>query len=771
METPNSPDGFVIDATFLFEASNRVTVGAPLLFVDGKDCTFLFCAIRDLLRLRRTLGIQRGVVVVGEDAHHAAGESNAKEAVAFLRALGVPVIYEGNRRVLDICAKLGPCATCFVTRNLNLLHLAESERTVILLKGREDMAVFDSAAVTSSVGVCPARIPALLALTEGPPLTVVTRRQAVALLQRHPSLSRLLEDPSVVASRQVRHMLREHKSLFAERLGRFTPSTAGEATNPVLEKSVFDIDNECSSELLRAHQFHSLVRLLPALPPEPAGRVSATRPSPCYQAVTTPDAIRSLVARLASAAICAVDTESSGKDPHQAELFGVAFSVKSGEAFYLPVVAEDLEGAGDRNLVLGAIRDIFSSGTKFVGHNLKYDYVLLRRHQCEIPNFHFDTMLAAHECFGDWGLLNLPFVANRLLGREVKSYKDIVPEGQTFLDVPFKELLLHACEDADVTFQLYHVLEQELGRRGLLNQYTAETLPLGMTLGKWEGVGVPVDAAELALLRGDLLVAVDEARRVATDCAGASFDLDAEEDVGRVLRLEKTIADLIGSGKASTRLLEDLAICYPLPRSIVKFRREQKQLRQVEEVLRSVENGRVHPVFSQTSNQHGQLTTIRPRLFDEPATARLRHCFFQPFAACFRSSGRSLDVIQNLSGDALLKSDREGAAGSGRFLLTEMSLADVDHEDLLLCMMTGMSNSELCRRLLYHRSAVTSIRHDVELRYAGAFKWLAAYREETIRRGFAQDGSRRRWLAGLRSSDLGKRQKSLDSAVRWLLRY
>jgi DNA polymerase I-like protein with 3'-5' exonuclease and polymerase domains len=40
--------------------------------------------------------------------------------------------------------------------------------------------------------------------------------------------------------------------------------------------------------------------------------------------------------------ICAVDTESSGKDPHQAELFGVAFSVKSGEAFYLPVVAEDL---------------------------------------------------------------------------------------------------------------------------------------------------------------------------------------------------------------------------------------------------------------------------------------------------------------------------------------------------------------------------------------------------------------------------------------------
>jgi hypothetical protein len=771
METPNSPDGFVIDATFLFEASNRVTVGAPLLFVDGKDCTFLFCAIRDLLRLRRTLGIQRGVAVVGEDAHHAAGESNVKEAVAFLRALGVPVIYEGNRRVLDICAKLGPCATCFVTRNLNLLHLAESERTVILLKGKKDVAVFDSAAVTSSVGVGPACIPALLALTEGPPLTVVTRRQAVSLLQRHPSLSRVLEDPSVVASRQVRHILREHKALFAERLGRFTPSTLGEATNLVLEKSVFDIDNECSSELLRAHQFHSLVRLLPALPPEPAGRVSAARPSPCYQAVTTPDAIRSLVARLASAAICAVDTESSGKDPHQAELFGVAFSMKSGEAFYLPVVAEDLEGAVDRDLVLGAIRDIISSGTKFVGHNLKYDYVLLRRHQCEISNFHFDTMLAAHECFGDWGLLNLPFVANRLLGREVKSYKDIVSEGQTFLDVPFKELLLHACEDADTTFQLYHVLEQELGRRGLLNQYTAETLPLGMTLGKWEVEGVPVDAAELAHLRGDLLVAVNEARRVATDCAGASFDLDTEEDVRRVLRRDRTMVDLIGSGRASSRLLEELGICHPLPRAIVKFRRVQKQLRQVEEVLRSVENGRVHPVFSQTSNSYGQLTTIKPRLFEELGPGRLSDCFFHPMTGQFRSSGRSLNVIQDLSGDALLKRDRQVAAGSGRFLLNGVSLPDVDHEDLLLSMMIGMSNSKLCRRFFCDRSAMESIRHDVELRYAGMFKWLATYREETIRRGFALDGNRKRCLAGLRSSDLGKRQDALDSAVRWLLRY
>ena len=180
---------------------------------------------------------------------------------------------------LDICARLGPCARRFVTRNLNLLTLADDGRTVVLLKNKEEVAILDAAAVTSSFGVCPACIPALLALTEGPPLTVVSRRQAVSLLQRHPRLAEVLENPSVVACAQVRHMLREHKAVFTERLMRFTPSTLGDPTYRIVGHMAFEIDNQRGSDLLRAHQFHSLVRLLAPLPPEPACRVSAGRPT------------------------------------------------------------------------------------------------------------------------------------------------------------------------------------------------------------------------------------------------------------------------------------------------------------------------------------------------------------------------------------------------------------------------------------------------------------------------------------------------------------
>ena len=765
-------DSFVIDTTFLFETAHSVVLGAPLLVVDEQDHTFLFCVIRDLLRLRRSLRIHRCTAVVGEDAYRATSTSNIEKTMSFLQAFGVPVVHDPNRRVLDICTILTPCAGRFVTRNQSLLVLADAGRAVIWIKSKNESAILDSTAVTSTFGICPQCIPAFLALTDGPQSTVLTRRQAVSLLQRHPNLSQVLTDPSVVSSRQIKHKLRENEAVFRNRLRQFTPDATGRRPGLAVEHLALDIENDRNAELLRSYQFHSLVRLLrppPSVLAYPVGE--GVGGSNFYHAVTTADDIRALVARIESAEACAVDTESSSKNPHAAELFGVSFSVKKGEAFYLPVLGDDLDGAVGRDAVFEAIKDIFKSPVNFVGHNIKYDYVLLRRYGLEIPKIHFDTMLAANECFGDWDLLNLPFLAKKLLGREIKSYKEIVGNDQTFLDVPFEELLLHACEDADVTLQLYRVLNKELIRRGLLDQYRSETLRLAATLGKWEIEGVPVDSNQLSHLRNELLAEVDVAKMAVINCAGVDFDPDAEEELARVLRRDPNIADLMGSRKATLRLLEDLAICHSLPRLMVKYRRVQKQLRHVEEILRSVENSKIYPLFSQTANNHGQLTTIRPRLFEDSEYALVSRFFEHPLKSYFRSGRKSLDIVESLSGDVVLSKDRRAAGASGRFLTTEIALNDVDQEDLLLSTMIGMSNAKLSRRFLYNRSAVASIRHDLEIRYSGSFKWLEEYRMETMKRGFALDGARRRWFDGLRSSNLAKREEAVDSAVRWLLRY
>ena len=453
-----------------------------------------------------------------------------------------------------------------MTRNRHLLRFAADGRVVVFIGNKNEPGVFDAATVASRFGLGSERIPDFLALTEGPPGTTLTKRQATGLLQRYGNLSDVLENLSVISARERKITLLENKAFILERLRQGTPSCPEQVFTPAVDDVDFDVDTESNVELLKSHGFHSLVRLLP-MPKQVEIRASrSAKPTPSHHAVTTPDGISSLVSRIACTEVCAVDTESSGKDPHSAELFGVSFSVRTGEAFYLPVVAQDLDGVGPE-AAYRALKDILANDTGFVGHNTKYDWVLLRRHGVEIRHVRFDTMLAAHECFGDWDFLNLPFLAKRLLGKEITAYKNVVPKGQTFLDIPFTEIVCHACQDADTTLQLYRVLQKEIVGRGLLEQYRNETLRLATTLGNWEIDGIPVRTDRLSRLRGNVLKDVESAREAIVSSAGVAFDVNAEKELRGILRRDTNVADLMGPRKAMLRLLEELAISHALPHS------------------------------------------------------------------------------------------------------------------------------------------------------------------------------------------------------------
>ena len=49
--------------------------------------------------------------------------------------------------------------------------------------------------------------------------------------------------------------------------------------------------------------------------------------------------------------------------------------------------------------------------------------------------------------------------------------------------------------------------------------------------------------------------------------------------------------------------------------------------------------------------------------------------------------------------------------------------------------------------------------------------WVTAYRERALRQGYVSANRKRRWIAGLQSANLLKREKALEAAVRWVLEY
>ena len=53
-------------------------------------------------------------------------------------------------------------------------------------------------------------------------------------------------------------------------------------------------------------------------------------------------------------------------------------------------------------------------------------------------------------------------------------YRDVVPREKTFLELPFDEMVEHACADANVTLQLHTFLEIELRDRKIDKPFEAE---------------------------------------------------------------------------------------------------------------------------------------------------------------------------------------------------------------------------------------------------------------------------------------------------------
>ncbi len=762
----DTEETFLIDGTGVFEAIHKSFVGVPLLVVDGEDYTFLFGVIRDLLQLRQTIGIDKGLFVVGKEAHSITSNANIEKTVSFLQQFGISVVHDPQASVLDLCVGLASLATCFVTHDRRLLLFASDGRRIILLNDKNEKEVYSSDTVISRLGVTPDLVPQFLALTDGPQPDVVTRREAIAFLKLPGDLPEKIAEPPITLSRQLRSKLMKQGAGILERLKRFSPSV-GSCLDVNERDTDIAINNERNIHLLARYGFYSLRRLL-TRPAKASITTEQTQRRPRdYQAITTIEDLQRVVTALGKSAYCALDTESSDKDPHTAELLGVSISVKTGEAFYIPTFANDLNGM-DRNSVISSLRRLLEGPIKVTGHNLKFDYVLLRRNGIKIANVCFDTMLAAYDCFGDADVLNLQYLAKRLLGRTVKSHREIVFANQTLLDLPFRDVTDYACDHAEVTLQLGDVLQRELTLRGIDQQYSNETVPMVKTLGDWEVDGIRVDLAGLCCIQELLANQMLRAKVAAVDGVGCRFNPDSEKEVMAILKMNQTIAKILGFRKLSSGVLEELAIAHRAAQLLVRYNRCQKRLRYIDAVIQSVQNGRMHPVFSQTRTDYSRLSSVKPTLFDVDDTQALGSCMPRVLCPYCPDASRSLGILADAAGDNVLQADVLLAKESG-LLPNASPLIEGDHFQLLLSVVVGVSDRRICKTFLLDGDAIAAIRHSFRVRYASSFTWLEQFLRETATKGFASFRGRRRYLDGLRSSNLGKRDKAMHSAIRWVI--
>lgn len=761
---------FVIDATFLLEATRKTFHGAPLLKdSNGHDTTMLFGFARDLCRLRNRLGARNALIVVGDDRTDLP-ETVRTDIIDFLQRLHVPVVQSKGARAGDLCAGLNSRCNWIVTSNKAMLQLINDQCGVIFPKKGGEIDIVTNKSIQQRFGVHPHQVPSFLTLTDksghDPALS---HRQAVRFLELYGSLEAGLEEAQASDLDQVRRKLLARRGVLLERCHalRFSAASWGGMIRSLPSLTRFIDNEEEAASVLKMYGFWSLIRLLPLsditvnISEMLGGETSAD-----YRAVRTRADFDQLEKLVKTAQVCAIDTEASDKDPRNASLYGVAFSVRERQGIYVPLTQADLDGVSSDE-VRAWLSELFKGGTNFIGHNIKYDYVILWKHGIKVSAVHFDTMLAAGECFGDWEFFNLGEVSRKLLGKTIKRYGDIVEKGQTFLDVPFKELVDHACTDADMALRLYRRLSEELRKRGIEEVFLKERMGLLASLAERECEGVSIDVKRITAYAARFEKQADNLKKAIFEKASFEFDLNSPKATDDALRKMDSLREKIGLRGPTQSEMEQLAWRDPLIERIVRYRRIRKKLRDIDSIINATKKGKVFPLFSQIRSPHLSFTSAGPNM-DEA----LRAGAVTDELLCneWADGKRSLHRLQQVTGDAVLKDELVEGRRPG-FKSGDSDVDRLEQLDVVLSTTIGLSDAAMCKRFLISPEKAANIRINLRGRYEIAFEWLDRFCKEAMAQGYAEYAGQRKYIEGLRSSNIDKKNKAAKAAVRWLLHY
>src|SRR5215469_9041812 len=158
---------FLIDARFLLRNTTEAFWGAPLIVVDGKDNTFCFGFMRDILRLSNALHISAGAVAFGSDASTFATDEDIRSVIHLCRKLGLVVIEERKLPVLAIVATLAHRFSNVVTDDRRILYFCTETRSIHLTTDPGSIERVTPDWVRHNLGVPVQYVPTYLALTEG----------------------------------------------------------------------------------------------------------------------------------------------------------------------------------------------------------------------------------------------------------------------------------------------------------------------------------------------------------------------------------------------------------------------------------------------------------------------------------------------------------------------------------------------------------------------------------------------------------------------------
>lgn len=514
------------------------------------------------------------------------------------------------------------------------------------------------------------------------------------------------------------------------------------------------------------------------------------------------EAISNLVKKLSAEKEISFDTETTSIDPNMAELVGLSFSYKPTEGYYVPC-PDDPERTKQ---ILSYFTPLFDDESKlWIGQNIKYDLLVLKRYGITLKGKFFDTMLAHYVIESD-GRRNMdllsaqylnyvPVSITELIGKKTRQTAKNKAEGTVLQgnmrDVEVEKVKEYAAEDADITLQLKHVFAPLLKIKEVEKVFEKVETPLIQVLTDMEYEGVKIDTSFLNQYSKELEAEARKVEESVFQQAGIKFNLASPKQVGEVLfeKLqlgEKTKKTKGGQHATSEDVLLKLAKENPVVKDILDFRELTKLRSTYIDALPQLVNkytGRVHTSYGQAIAVTGRLSSNNPNLQNIPVrTARGREIrkAFIPRSEDYTMlsadySQIELRIVAAISGDAAMVEafkygkDIHTATAAKVFKVAENEVTKemrYKAKSVNFGIIYGQGAFGLAENLGISRTEAREIIDN----YKKEFGRIQQYMEDTIQfcksNGYVQTlMGRKRWLKDINSSNFTVRGYAERNAI------
>jgi len=572
-----------------------------------------------------------------------------------VRALNIPVYELQGFEADDLLGTLSKeicrrckddCEVFIVTGDLDTLQLVnDCVKVYTLKKGLTDTLVYDEKAVRGRYGLNPSQMLDYRALKGDPSDNIpgvkgIGEKGAIELIQKYGTLDKLYKavksktSPEDIKPR-ILELLKsqEDGARQSYELSTIKCDVEIDITLPKYEftKEYF----EGVFKLFQDLEFKSLVPKLPktygsTAPPEKFVIAGVEEVSPAeltkrigeqkYQLVETVEKAEKVADSLAKLKELSVDTETTSTNAVEAKLVGVGFCCDHGTAYYMPaeVVLKSTK-----------VKALLESAIPKVGHNLKYDKMVLENAGIALNNPAFDTMIASYLLNPGTRQHSLDAAAFAELGYHMQPIEELIGKGKNQITMDLvdpEKVSFYCCEDVDMAIRLKTIFEPEINKEKLDKVFYEIEMPLVDTLAAMERWGIALDLKFLNALAGEAEVEIKQLESDIYKLTGEEFNLNSTKQMKEVL-FDKLKLQPIENRKTKTGLstaaaeLEKMTGQHPVIPKLLEYR-ELSKLQSTYlltlPLLVSKKTGRLHTSYNQTIASTGRLSSTDPNLQNIP---------------------------------------------------------------------------------------------------------------------------------------------------------